>query len=220
LAFLHKKKIMWSNLQKMIGIQAGIIPTTLQPNEYMDNLLENAQITMKERGLDNIDLPEQTQGITLYDGRMTGLENLSRSGDVVIEAENDHFLLSFALEVNNIRVNYWWKEMKLKGTVTAVIQQVRIEMKIKLTTDRNNSAPPELLVFNVERIEGIKVTVLGLGPFNWVIKKILKELLKRKLKGFLEEEGRDIVQQEMQAAIEKSGTETLIAMLGPQLVRN
>jgi len=220
LAFLHKKKIMWSNLQKMIGIQAGIIPTTLQPNEYMDNLLENAQITMKERGLDNIDLPEQTQGITLYDGRMTGLENLSRSGDVVIEAENDHFLLSFALEVNNIRVNYWWKEMKLKGTVTAVIQQVRIEMKIKLMTDRNNSAPPELLVFNVEKIEGIKVTVRGLGPLNWVIKKILKELLKRKLKGFLEEEGRDIVQQEMQTAIEKSGTETLITMLGPQLVRN
>ena len=87
------------------------------------------------------------------------LENLSRSGDVVIEAENDHFLLSFALEVNNIRANYWWKEMKLKGTVTALIQQVRIEMKIKLTTDRNNSAPPELLVFNVERIEGIKVSV-------------------------------------------------------------
>ena len=68
-----QKNIMWSNLQKMIGIQAGIIPTTLQPNEYMDNLLENAKITMKERGLDNIDLPEQTQGITLYDGRMTGL---------------------------------------------------------------------------------------------------------------------------------------------------
>ena len=89
------------------------------------------------------------------------LENLSRSGDVVIEAENDHFLLSFALEVINIRANYWWKEMKLKGTVTAVIQQVRIEMKIKLMTDRNNSAPPELLVFNVERIEGIKVSV---GP--------------------------------------------------------
>ena len=87
------------------------------------------------------------------------LENLSRSGDVVIEAENDHFLLSFALEVNNIRANYWWKEMKLKGTVTALIQQVRIEMKIKLMTDRNNSAPPELLVFNVERIEGIKVKV-------------------------------------------------------------
>ena len=87
------------------------------------------------------------------------LENLSRSGDVVIEAENDHFLLSFALEVNNIRANYWWKEMKLKGTVTALIQQVRIEMKIKLMTDRNNSAPPELLVFNVERIEGIKVSV-------------------------------------------------------------
>jgi hypothetical protein len=53
-----------------------------------------------------------------------------------------------------------------------------------------------------------------------VIKRILKALLKRYLREFLEREGRDIVQQEMQTAIEKSGTETLIAMLGPQLVRN
>lgn len=64
------------------------------------------------------------------------------------------------------------------------------------------------------------MTVRGLGPLNWVIKRILKALLKRYLREFLEREGRDIVQQEMQTAIEKSGTETLIAMLGPQLVRN
>ena len=66
---------MWSNiqnLQKFIGIQTGL-PTSVQPNDYMDNLLENAKLTIKERGLNNVSLPDQNQGITLYDGRMTGV---------------------------------------------------------------------------------------------------------------------------------------------------
>ena len=87
---------------------------------------------------------------------MLGLENLSRSGDVTLENENDHILISFALEVNNIRANYWWKELKFKGTVTAFIQSVIIEMKIKQML-QNQGSQPELTVFNVEKIEGIKV---------------------------------------------------------------
>ena len=53
-------------------------------------------------------LPDQNHGVVLYDGKMTGLDNLFRSGDALLEAETDHFLLSFAIEANNIKANYWW----------------------------------------------------------------------------------------------------------------
>ena len=66
------------------------------------------------------------------------LENLSRSGDVVIEAENDHFLLSFALEVNNIRANYWWKEMKLKGTVTGGFRSMLWKITFYISYRKNS----------------------------------------------------------------------------------
>ena len=48
--------VMLSNLQKLIGIRTGKKPS-IQPNDYMDNLLQNAKTTMKERGLNHVQLP-------------------------------------------------------------------------------------------------------------------------------------------------------------------
>lgn len=105
--------VMLSNLQKLIGIRTGKKPS-IQPNDYMDNLLQNARATMKERGLNNVQLPDQNMGVALYNGKMTGLDNLARSGDALLEAESDHFLLSFAIEANDIKANYWWKKQRLR----------------------------------------------------------------------------------------------------------
>ena len=80
----------------------------------MDSLLQNAKVTMKERGLNDVKLPDQDMGVVLYNGKMTGLDNLARSGDALLEAETDHFLLSFAIEANNIKATYWWKKQRLR----------------------------------------------------------------------------------------------------------
>ena len=87
---------------------------SIQPNDYMDSLLQNAKATMKERGLNDVKLPDQNMGVVLYNGKMTGLDNLARSGDALLEAETDHFLLSFAIEANNIKATYWWKKQRLR----------------------------------------------------------------------------------------------------------
>ena len=105
--------VMLSNLRKLIGIRTGTKPS-IQPNDYMDSLLQNAKVTMKERGLNNVELPDQDMGVVLYNGKMTGLDNLVRSGDALLEAETDHFLLSFAIEANNIKATYWWKKQRLR----------------------------------------------------------------------------------------------------------
>ena len=105
--------VMLSNLQKLIGIRTGKKPS-IQPNDYMDSLLLNAKATMKERGLNDVKLPDQNVGVVLYNGKMTGLDNLTRSGDALLEAETDHFLLSFAIEANDIKATYWWKKQRLK----------------------------------------------------------------------------------------------------------
>jgi len=206
--------VMLSNLQKLIGIRTGKKPS-IQPNEYMDNLLENARATMRERGLNSVKLPDQNQGVALYNGKMTGLDNLTRSGDALLEADSDHFLLSFAIEANNIKANYWWKKQRLKGEVSAVVNQVTMKMKIKQMIQ--NSPPPELLAFTVEKIDGIHVSIHGLGPLNWIVRRVLRALLRRHLREYLEREGRDVVQQELQNATVASEGDNLFTML-PQLV--
>ena len=127
--------VMLSNLQKLIGkisvlsfkveyylrqiilrfsgIRTGKKPS-IHPNDYMDNMLQNAKDTMKERGLNHVQLPDQNMGVILYNGQMTGLDNLSRSGDALLEAATDHFLLSFAIEANDVKAKYWWKKQRLK----------------------------------------------------------------------------------------------------------
>ena len=52
------------------------------------------------RGLHELSLPDQEirGGGALYNGQMTGLTNLSRRGDALLEAETDHFLFSFTLQ--------------------------------------------------------------------------------------------------------------------------
>lgn len=206
--------VMLSNLQKLIGIRTGKKPS-IQPNEYMDTLLLNAKTTMKERGLNEVQLPDQNMGVILYNGQMTGLDNLSRSGDALLEAATDHFLLSFSIEANDVKAKYWWKKQRLKGQVSAEVNQVTMKMQIKQPIQ--NNPPPELTAFTVEKIDGIHVSIYGLGPLNWIVRRVLRSLLRRHLREYLEREGRDVVQQELQNAALASEGDNLFTML-PQLV--
>ncbi|HIG40223.1 MAG TPA: hypothetical protein EYQ14_06720 [Gammaproteobacteria bacterium] len=52
------------------------------------------------RGLNDVELPDQYVGVALYNGKMTGLDNLSRSGDALLEAETDQNLLAKAHNYN------------------------------------------------------------------------------------------------------------------------
>ncbi len=52
--------------------------------------------------------------MSLYNGQVTGLTNLSRRGDALLEADKDHLLLSFALQAKDVRCAYWWRKQRLK----------------------------------------------------------------------------------------------------------
>ena len=71
--------------------------------------------------------------------------------------------------------------------------------------------------FTVEKIDGIRVSIYGLGPFNGIVRRILRSILRRHLREYLEKEGRDVVQQELQAAALASEGDNLFTLL-PQLV--
>ena len=60
-------------------------------------------------------LPDQNHyDFSLYNGQMSGLTNLSRRGDALLEAATDHFLLSFALQARDLRCAYGWRKQRLK----------------------------------------------------------------------------------------------------------
>ena len=71
--------------------------------------------------------------------------------------------------------------------------------------------------FTVEKIDGIHVSIYGLGPLNWIVRRVLRALLRRHLRDFLEREGRDVVQQELQNATLATEGDNVFTIL-PQLV--
>ncbi len=96
------------------AVQPGVLKPSLQPNEYMDGIINHMKTAMRDRGLHEMALPDQEVGVSLYNGQVTGLTNLSRRGDALLEAERDYFLLSFALQAKDVRCAYWWRKRRLK----------------------------------------------------------------------------------------------------------
>ena len=81
----------------------------------------------------------------------------------------------------------------------------------------SNTSACLITAFTVEKIDGIHVSIYGLGPLNWIVRRVLRALLRRHLRDFLEREGKDVVQQELQNATLASEGDNLFTML-PYLV--
>ena len=55
--------------------------------------------------------------------------------------------------------------------------------------------------FQVDEIEGITVSMDGLGPLYWFVRRVLLSLLRRHLRDFLQKEGKSVIEQELQVSI-------------------
>ena len=88
---------------------------------------------------------------------------------------------------------------------------------VSCQSSTNLSHPCLITAFTVEKIDGIHVSIYGLGPLNWIVRRVLRALLRRHLRDFLEREGKDVVQQELQNATLASEGDNLFTML-PYLV--
>ena len=70
--------------------------------------------------------------------------------------------------------------------------------------------------FNVSSVNGVQVTMHGLGrPMNWVVKKILRSLLRRHLSTILEKAGKEVIQQELNnaSAAIANGDESMLSLI-------
>lgn len=74
-----------------------------------------SKLCLFDRGLQEMDLPDQNVGVVvLYDGHLSGLTNLSRRGDALLEAATDHLVLKFAVQAKDVRCAYWWRRKRIK----------------------------------------------------------------------------------------------------------
>ncbi|XP_071749221.1 uncharacterized protein [Lepeophtheirus salmonis] len=146
-------------------------------------------------GLNQLPLPDQDIGVELFDGQMTGLTNLSRRGNAILHAEKDQIILSFTLQARDLRAAYSWKKQRLKGKVVAILNRTILNVQIKQCFSSTKS--PKIHLFQVQEVDGIQVTICGLGPLNWIIKKALRSLLRRHVRSWIENDLKEVLQREL-----------------------
>ena len=69
--------------------------------------------------------------------------------------------------------------------------------------------------FHVKDMAGIEVNLQGLGPFNWPVRRMLRAMLRRHLRPYLEKEGRDLLEMELKnSQLNWEGEQTYLGLLG------
>ena len=57
----------------------------------------------------------------------------------------------------------------------------------------------------MEEVDGVHVSLVGLGPLNGLVKRLLRAFIRRNLKFYLERECRPLLAQELQNATAEQG---------------
>ncbi|CAB4055388.1 rpoB [Lepeophtheirus salmonis] len=160
--------LVCSNLQDMMGGSKNSSRPYIQPKRI------HGQYTL---GLNQLPLPDQD------------------IGNAILHAEKDQIILSFTLQARDLRAAYSWKKQRLKGKVVAILNRTILNVQIKQCFSSTKS--PKIHLFQVQEVDGIQVTICGLGPLNWIIKKALRSLLRRHVRSWIENDLKEVLQREL-----------------------
>ncbi|XP_022248961.1 uncharacterized protein LOC111087247 isoform X2 [Limulus polyphemus] len=182
-------------------------------NDYIDKVIENAKLAIGS-DIDPLPLPEHTVGFEkkillitytgeakLFDGYISGLSSLHRTGDCTIAKAEDLVSIFADVGFNNIEASYKgevkFMELGPTITVTAKVESIRIKMGIAASTTDEDSA---LQSFELTEITGIEVKIGGLGLLNWIfnlLSNLVIKILKRSITTVIERQIRNAIASEI-----------------------
>jgi len=175
-------------------------PKTHQPkidaNLILDNfLMDLKQSLLKSSGGDGISLPDmRTSGsggvaVHLTQGRLSGMANWSRWGDAKLETKCDRVQLSFTVIAKDLLATYTWSKNKMRGEMAAGLSRTTLQMKLEQKLN-SQSDLTELLVGNPGSIH---IGLNGLGPLNWLGKKLVLRHIRENIHDVVEEKAKEII---------------------------
>ncbi|XP_023342581.1 uncharacterized protein LOC111712245 [Eurytemora carolleeae] len=169
---------------------------SLTPNDISDNIITNIKSSMKERELHQMALPDfSSNGVSLCKGTLSGLTNITRWGEASLDERPDKVYLNMTLLVKDLYAIYSWNRKKLNGDFSTKINKVFFNLKIR--QDLQGSGSPDVTEYSVKQMEGLSVGLNGLGPLNWVGKKVLMGMIQESVTNIMEQRGKEIIRAEL-----------------------
>jgi len=163
----------------------------IEPNIIVDKLIPEIIYAATNNQL--LSLPDmKVSGISLTGGKLTGLSNISRWGNAEIDTKNDKVVVNFSVAVIDLLAIYSWKRRKMKGLIKAGLCRTLLHIKIRQKL-KSATAQPELLDASLGSLETVQVTLCGLGPINFLVRRLVKDLVVQNIRGLLESQARQVI---------------------------
>jgi len=172
------------------------LPTIeVEPNDLVDKLVPEIMFAASDSKLFTLPIMK-VSGIVLSDGNLTGMSNMSRWGNANMDIKHDRVVLSFTVAVIDLLATYSWKRKKIKGLIKAgvcrTLLHIKIRQKIK-TTGTGTQPQPELLEASLGSLETIHLTLCGLGPINFLVRRLVKDHVVHNIRGMFESQAKIII---------------------------
>ncbi|XP_076345760.1 uncharacterized protein LOC143244625 [Tachypleus tridentatus] len=176
----------------------AIIPGSTA-NEYVDQILDNVKEQIKHYEMDPMPLPEYYSNFSktvlfvtvygeakLFDGLLSGISSIHRTGDCELDASNDTLIVSANLGLRNLKISYTGhaKFMSLGPTIQGTGSVERLDFYFKVKQSNEKSANPELGALDVTNMSTIWFDLSGLGPLTWILQYLMTGIIKL-INGFL-----------------------------------
>ncbi|KAG8198363.1 hypothetical protein JTE90_021611 [Oedothorax gibbosus] len=164
----------------LVGVFADDADLQRRANAYIDSFIEGA--TNETGGFaDPSALEDLKKGferefglikvkgeVKLFEGTITGLSTLQRKGNVSIMDLDDMVLLTTQLTFRKLNAHYkgaiLLNEAGPQFTLNAKISGSKVSMTIVVPSKGGKG---DLMSFNINKLQDIRVTIYGLGPFGW-----------------------------------------------------
>jgi len=167
----------------VIGLLALNVNADKATNDFLDKILANVRPII-QKDLDPIKLPQKTHSFSkkilfvrvhgeakVYDGFVSGLSTIHRSGEANMHQEGDSLIVNAHAGINNLRGQYRAHAtfMNLGPRVGARLSISSVSVRLGAKQALKPDAHPDLFDFRIEHISGVSVKIDGLGPLGWIL---------------------------------------------------
>ncbi|KAF9795154.1 hypothetical protein SFRURICE_004526 [Spodoptera frugiperda] len=174
------------------GRDWGDLGQSATVNEYVDNTIDMLVPLIVKHGLDPMDLPEVVEGfevrpllvtysawLKIYDGYMTGLVNVSRSGDQEVHYFAKMLRVRVKLQFRDLEFIYKYlvKVMNIGPTGGIIGSLNRFVVIVDILLDFNNDEI-QLQQFRLTDIGRLRVRLTGNILIDWLINPVINTFLR------------------------------------------
>ncbi|KPJ13564.1 hypothetical protein RR48_10748 [Papilio machaon] len=161
-------------------------------NEYIDNTVQMLVPFIQNNGLDPMKLPDISEGfevkplwvtysalLKLHDGTMTGLVNLSRSGDQQVNYFAKMLRVKIQLRFEDLEFKYKYlvKVMNIGPTGGIVGSLNRLDVVADVLIDFNNDEI-QLQQLSLTNIGRLRVKLTGNALVDWLVNPVVSVFLR------------------------------------------